>query len=112
MNSCETRKCRFWDGEKCNDKNDWISAENGEHCCGLRSDAVLVEKEKRKPLSDGTLPLTAEELEKLSEMIDIPIVRVVFDRRIYVEKASNWEIVTIVEAIRYLAERFELIKED
>ena len=116
MNGCELKKCRFWDGEKCNDKNDWISAENGEHCCGLRSDAVLVEKEKRKPLSDGTLLMTEEELEEFSKITGLGIILVeLIAGSIYIsyrtetgEEENGY--VTDVKAILWLADRFELVE--
>ena len=114
MNSCETRKCRFWDGEKCNDKNDWISAEDKQPCCGLRSDAVLIDKPKRKPLSDGTLPLTNGELEELRRftgigMETVVLVEYVPNQFIWVTYSSGREeTLDNVKAILYLAERFDL----
>ena len=113
MNGCELKKCRFWDGEKCNDKNDWISAENGEHCCGLRSDAVLVEKEKRKPLSDGTLELTDEELSEFIYLFypNTKTLKISASGCFILSNAER-NIINNYKAILWLAERFELIKED
>jgi hypothetical protein len=128
MNSCEARKCRFWDGEKCNDKNDWITAEYKQPCCGLRSDAVLIEKEKRKPLPDGTLELTEEELIEffsLTGRTNDGKYPIYFFKNVYIEdcyyiyadmsrRGENYEkdsghiLITNIKAILWLAERFEL----
>ena len=41
MNSCEERNCRFWDGKKCNDPDEWINRNGGEDCCRYHIDAEM-----------------------------------------------------------------------
>lgn len=114
MNSCEARKCRFWDGEKCNDKNDWITAEDKQPCCGLRSDAVLIEKEKRKPLPDGTLELTESEKTELAKLIGFSVMfRVVYNSDhlcAYISPYHKPITLDNIKAILWLAERFDLVE--
>jgi hypothetical protein len=73
---------------------------------------------KRKPLSDNSLPLTKEELEEFSKITGLEIILVeLIAGSIYIsyrtetgEEENGY--VTDVKAILWLAERFELIKED
>lgn len=78
---------------------------------------------KRKPLPDGTLPLTESELmefEKLFDYLPISKISIAFfkDTDIYIQRHMGYlhgsSVYTIdnYKAILWLAERFELIKED
>ena len=62
MNSCEERNCRFWDGKKCNDPDEWIN--EGEDCCRYHQGATIktdafkqlqaeVEQQYRKGYENG-----------------------------------------------------------
>lgn len=46
MNSCEQRKCRFWDGIFCTDTIDFVRNNTGENCCRYHSNAISVEEYK------------------------------------------------------------------
>ncbi len=78
----------------------------------------IVKTPKRKPLSDGTLPMTDGELEELRRftgigMETVVLVEYVPNQFIWVTYSSGREeTLDNVEAILYLAERFDLIKED
>ena len=43
MNSCEQRKCHFWNGKICTDEAVYVSAADGEDCCRYHPDAMLEE---------------------------------------------------------------------
>jgi hypothetical protein len=72
---------------------------------------------KRKPLPDGTLPLTDKELvciKKMTGAIFALGVKIVYSRLEYVLPNGHFDTkcVESVRVILWLAERFELIKED
>jgi hypothetical protein len=74
-----------------------------------------IKKPKRKPLSDGTLPLTKEEIQELSKIIGkrVELVGIVNDTifiSYFVESAGEYggEETPSIRAIAYLLERFEL----
>ena len=72
---------------------------------------------KRKPLSDGTLPMTDGELDSLAKILDthkIYGVRLIFEKLEYkdYEGYCYYHEIVNIKAIAYLLERFELIKED
>lgn len=71
---------------------------------------------KRKPLSDGTLPMEEGEKAELAKLIGFSVVfRVVYASDhlcAYLSPYHKPITVDNVKAILYLAERFELIKED
>ena len=75
-----------------------------------------VEKPKRKPLSDDSLPLTKEELEEFSKITGLGIILVeLIAGSIYIsyrtetgEEENGY--VTDVKAILWLADRFELVE--
>ena len=77
-----------------------------------------LEKPKRKPLSDDSLPLTKEELEEFSKIIGkkVKLVEIVKDAifiSYFVESAGDYggEEISSIKAILYLAERFDLTGE-
>lgn len=77
-----------------------------------------LEKPKRKPLSDGTLELTDEELEEFSKIIGkkVTLVEIVNDAifiSYFVESAGEYggEETPSIRAIAYLLERFDLTGE-
>lgn len=43
ISGCEIMKCKYYVGGKCNDPNEWVN-EDGDYVCGLRNDAILVQK--------------------------------------------------------------------
>ena len=45
MNSCQQRKCKFWDGKACTDEIKYINSTDGEACCRYHPDAILKERE-------------------------------------------------------------------
>ncbi len=78
---------------------------------------VKPNKPKRKPLSDGTLPMTDGELDSLAKILDthkIYGVRLIFEKLEYkdYEGYCYYHEIVNIKAIAYLLERFELIKED
>ena len=98
-------------GKKIIDRKDIINLENFR--------IVKPNKPKRKPLSDDSLPMTKEELEEFSKIIGkkVTLVEIVNDAifiSYFVESAGDYggEEISSIKAILYLAERFELIKED
>jgi hypothetical protein len=44
MNSCEQRKCKYWNGKNCTDEIEYINSENGGLCCRYHPDAILKEE--------------------------------------------------------------------
>lgn len=94
-------------------------------CCEYRNDdrAICTCKEaiaeaqkpaKRKPLADGTLELTSEELCKFNKLMELTEIKEVFIKNgfIYYTHCDLSLILSDVKAIIYLADRFDLIKED
>lgn len=72
-----------------------------------------IEKPKRKPLSDGTLPLTKEEIKTVEEMTGIYfIAKVVYTigklRAVILADSQTVVNILNVKAILWLADRFEL----
>ena len=69
---------------------------------------------KRKPLSDGTLELTKEEIKTIEEMSGIYFIEKIAYTlgKIRIKSEYNLHLLSNVKAIAYLLERFELIKED
>jgi hypothetical protein len=81
-----------------------------------------IEKPKRKPLPDGTLPMTDEEKKEFKKLVNIAEDEF-FERADLVKdhiqiwwrtKHCSWRYDELrsIKAIAYLLERFELIKED
>ena len=75
---------------------------------------VKPNKPKRKPLSDGTLELTKEEIKTIEEMSGIYFIEKIAYTlgKIRIKSEYNLHLLSNVKAIAYLLERFELIKED
>jgi hypothetical protein len=44
MNSCEQRKCVFWNGKNCTDKEEMYNALNSGLCCRYHPNAVTKEE--------------------------------------------------------------------
>ena len=65
---------------------------------------------KRKPLSDGTLPLTNGEMSELCEIMGYQnICKIFYDNKLHFKCFDKgWGIITDVKAILWLAERFDL----
>jgi len=65
---------------------------------------------KRKPLSDGTLPLTNGEMSELCEIMGYQnICKIFYDNKLHFKCFDKgWGIITDVKAVLYLAERFDL----
>ena len=65
---------------------------------------------KRKPLSDGTLPLTNGEMSELCEIMGYQnICKIFYDNKLHFKCFDKgWGIITDVKATIYLAERFDL----
>ena len=68
---------------------------------------------KRKPLSDGTLPLTNGEMSELCEIMGYQnICKIFYDNKLHFKCFDKgWGIITDVKAVLYLAERFNLTGE-
>ncbi len=76
-----------------------------------------IKKPKRKPLSDGTLPLTDSELDSLAKILDthkIYGVRLIFEKLEYkdYEGYCYYHEIVNIKAIAYLLERFDLFKKN
>lgn len=70
-----------------------------------------IEKVKRKPLPDGTLPLTDEELEEIAKILDIHKiygVRLIFEHLEYKDYDGCYPEIMNIKAILWLADRFDL----
>lgn len=67
-------------------------------------------KPKRKPLEDGTLPMTIGEFSEFSEMMGYEnISEIFYDNRLHFKCfGKGWGIITDVKAIAYLLDRFNL----
>jgi len=65
---------------------------------------------KRKPLSDGTSPLTNGEMSELCEIMGYQnICKIFYDNKLHFKCFDKgWGIITDVKAILWLAERFDL----
>ena len=72
-----------------------------------------LEKPKRQPLADGTLPLTNGEMSELCEIMGYQnICKIFYDNKLHFKCFDKgWGIITDVKAILYLAERFNLTGE-
>jgi hypothetical protein len=58
MNSCEIRKCQFWNGKNCTDELEFINTENGGSCCRYHPNAILKDDTKEEPyLTDEDLDI-------------------------------------------------------
>ena len=90
------------------------------NCCEYRDDdrAICTCKQaiaeanppKRKPLPDGTLPLTESEKSELSEMMGYEnISEIFYDNKLHFKCFDKgWRIIIDVKAILYLANLFDL----
>ncbi len=92
-------------GKKFIDRKDIINLENFR--------IVKPNKPKRKPLSDGTLPLTDKEIASIKKMTGAVFalgIKIVCSRLEYVLPNGHFDTkcVNNVKAILYLAERFDL----
>jgi len=112
--------------EKKKDRDDSIA--NGVLSEFLNGEFTMLEKiiyrmeNKRKPLSDGTLPLTESELAEFGKIISTQLknIRLKYDKNVecitYEGEGKSGKtgagLLYNVKAIAYLLERFELIKED
>ncbi|MDX9802823.1 MAG: hypothetical protein RBS96_02170 [Dehalococcoidales bacterium] len=98
--------------EKKKDREDSIA--NGVLSEFLNGEFTMLEKiiyrmeNKRKPLSDGTLPLTQEEMSELCEIMGYQnICKIFYDNKLHFKCFDKgWGIITDVKAIAYLLERF------
>lgn len=66
---------------------------------------------KRKPLPDGTLPMTDEELEEIAKILDIHKiygVRLIFEHLEYKDYDGCYPEIMNVKAILWLNDRFDL----
>lgn len=48
MNSCEQRKCDFWNGKICTDEIEYVNILNGELCCRYHPDAMIKDDYKEE----------------------------------------------------------------
>jgi len=89
-------------GKKLINRKDIINLENFR--------IVKPNKPKRKPLSDGTLPLTNGEMSELCEIMGYQnICKIFYDNKLHFKCFDKgWGIITDVKAILWLAERFDL----
>ncbi len=56
MNTCEKRKCKFWDGVKCTDQDEFVNNQ-GDLVCRYQDGAMLYdEKENNQEFDFGSLP--------------------------------------------------------
>jgi hypothetical protein len=113
--------CKLKEYPACNDffKNcpsaEYVEVGKDKVCKFMQARFVCeIADPKRKPLSDGTLPLTDEELKELSEIIGkrAELVEIVNDAifiSYFVESAGEYggEETSSIKAIIYLAERFD-----
>ena len=119
MKTCTT--CHFWNGKICTDPKDFFGAD-GASVCRYHSDAVEAQP-KRKPLPDGTLELTKEELEEFKDVLagkddmlkrGTEVLKVqaggnTIEARIrYRNAGTTWHTVSEYRAILYLANLFDL----
>ena len=60
MNTCEERKCKFWNGVKCTDQDEYVNNQ-GDLVCRYQDGAMLYdeyieEKENNQEFDFGSLP--------------------------------------------------------
>jgi hypothetical protein len=86
--------------------------EDIENCGGFGKVGFKVRAEpKRKPLADGTLPLTESELDSIAKILDIHKiygVRLIFEKLEYKDYEGCCPEIVNIKAIAYLLERFDL----
>ena len=92
---------------KENDYRPYYADENGVECDG---DYIITESNppKRKPLPDGSLPMTKEELEEFSKINGFTVKDVQYDGTYIHLNKRDYMGLCYVKAILYLANLFDL----
>lgn len=69
----------------------------------------MIEQPKRKPLADGTLELTENELKELSEIMKVKVKSVTVPNKVNM-CVNNNSVIMSYKAIAYILDKFELEK--